>query len=57
MILVNKVEDRKAVIALFNVAHEFLQGKGWVCKAEVCVSERESLCVCVCARVFVWVFK
>jgi hypothetical protein len=28
MILVNKVEDRKAVIALFNVAHEFLQGKG-----------------------------
>jgi hypothetical protein len=26
MILVNKVEDRKAVMALFN-AHEFLQGK------------------------------
>lgn len=28
MILVSKVDDRKAVIALFNVAHEFLQGKG-----------------------------
>ncbi|XP_070198960.1 nck-associated protein 1-like isoform X2 [Littorina saxatilis] len=28
MILVSKVDDRKAVTALFNVAHEFLQGKG-----------------------------
>ncbi|KAK6192637.1 hypothetical protein SNE40_004076 [Patella caerulea] len=28
MILVSKVEDRKAVLSLFNVAHEFLHGKG-----------------------------
>ncbi|XP_067656118.1 nck-associated protein 1-like isoform X1 [Haliotis asinina] len=28
MILVSKVEDRKTVLGLFNVAHEFLHGKG-----------------------------
>ena len=28
MILVSKVDDRKSVTALFNVAHEFLHGKG-----------------------------
>ena len=32
MILLSKVDDRRAVIALFNVAHEFLQGKGYVTK-------------------------